>query len=336
MIHDAIQIVRSAVDAGQIPGAALGVVRAEGEAETWAYGKAQLEPETLPLEAAMAFDLASLTKVLFTVPEVLRLLEGGLADLDDPLGRFFPEMAWMQNGELPKRTLRQLLTHTSGLPAWAPLYTWNADAKLLKQQVLQYRWEVGDPGQTLYSDIGYILLGLLLERLRGKPLSDFPLPAGFTWKPQPENSVATERCPWRGRVLRGEIHDENAFALGGAGHAGLFGTLAGVLEWARSVLKGTLLSQAALEEMTRPQTSERALGWVLRQPGFSGGSLCSPRTIGHTGFTGTGVWIDLERGYAWALLTNRVHPSRHKESGIVELRRAVGNAIAAEWRISSR
>ncbi|WP_018466759.1 serine hydrolase domain-containing protein [Calidithermus timidus] len=336
MIHNATRILQSAIDSGQIPGAALGVVWAEGEAEHWVYGKAQLEPESLPLEAAMTFDLASLTKVIFTVPEVLRLVEDGLADLDDPLARFFPEMAWMQNSELPRRTLRQLLTHTAGLPAWAPLYTWNSSPELLKQQVLQHRWEVGEPGPTVYSDIGYILLGLLLERLRGKPLTDFALSSGLTWKPRPENSVATERCPWRGRVLRGEIHDENAFALGGAGQAGLFGSLAGVLEWARSVLEGSLLSQAALEEMTRPQTAERALGWVLWQPGFSGGSLCSPRTIGHTGFTGTGVWIDLERGYAWALLTNRVHPGRHRESGIAELRRAVGNAIAAEWRMSLR
>ncbi len=287
------------------------------------------------LEAGMHFDLASLTKVLFTVPEVLRLVEEGLANLDDPLSRFFPEMAWMQESPLPRRTLRQLLTHTAGLPAWAPMYTWNPRPELLKQQILQQRWEVGEPGPTVYSDLGYILLGFVLERLRGKPLTEFALPAGLTWKPQPEDSVATERCPWRGRVLRGEIHDENAFALGGAGHAGLFGSLAGVLARAQAILDGSLLSRAALEEMVRPQSAERALGWVLRQPGFSGGSLCSPRTLGHTGFTGTGVWIDLERGYAWALLTNRVHPSRHKESGIIELRRAVGNAIAAEWRTST-
>jgi CubicO group peptidase (beta-lactamase class C family) len=332
MIGKAVRILQSAIDSGQIPGAALGVVWAGGEAERWVYGHAQLEPQSLPLEAAMSFDLASLTKVLFTVPEVLRLVEEGLADLDDPLSRFFPEMTWMQESPLPRRTLRQLLTHSSGLPAWAPVYTWNANPELLKQQILQHRWEVGEPGQTLYSDIGYILLGLLLERLRGKPLSEFALPEGLSWKPQPEKAVATERCPWRGRVLRGEVHDENAFALGGAGHAGLFGTLEGVFSCAQAILDGTLLSRAALEEMLRPQTAERALGWVLRQPGFSGGSLCSPRTVGHTGFTGTGVWIDLERGYAWALLTHRVHPSRHKESGIVELRRAVGNAIAAEWR----
>ncbi|HEU4740938.1 MAG TPA: serine hydrolase domain-containing protein [Meiothermus sp.] len=332
MLETATELVQSALDSGSIPGAALGIVRAEGPAQIWVYGKAQLEPEPVPLGQGMFFDLASLTKVLFTVPEVLRLVEDGLADLDDPLSRFFPEMAWMQGSELPKRTLRQLLTHTSGLPAWAPTYTWNTRPELLKQQILQHRWEVQEPGQTVYSDIGYMLLGFLLERLRGKPLGEFPLPAGLTWKPSPENSVATERCPWRGRVLRGEIHDENAFALGGAGHAGLFGTLEGVLSRAQAILNGALLSRAALDEMTRPQTSERALGWIFRQPGFSGGSLCSPRTIGHTGFTGTGVWIDLERGYAWALLTPRVHPTRHRETGIVELRRAVGNAIASQWR----
>jgi CubicO group peptidase (beta-lactamase class C family) len=97
-------------------------------------------------------------------------------------------------------------------------------------------------------------------------------------------------------------------------------------------MSGQVLSAAAMAEMRRPQQAERALGWQIPHPGFSGGSLCSRQTLGHTGFTGTGVWMDFERGYAWVLLTNRVHPSRHRESGILELRRAVGNALAAAWK----
>jgi len=281
-------------------------------------------PETL-------FDLASLTKVLFTVPQVLKLVEDGLADLDDPLSRFLPEMSWIQDSELPKRTLRQLLTHTSGLPAWEPIYTWGTDSNLLKQRVLQHRWEVKPVGEHVYSDIGYILLGLVLERLRGKSLLEFDLPEGFAFNPKnPEDCAATERDPWRGRILQGLVHDENCFALGGAtGHAGLFGSLRAVLAYVHDLMNGRVLSKAALELMRRPQHAERALGWMIPQPGFSGGSLCSPQTLGHSGFTGTGVWMDFERGYAWALLTNRVHPSRHRETGIVELRKAVGNAIAA-------
>lgn len=287
-----------------------------------------------PVGAETLFDLASLTKVLFTVPEVLRLLEDGLADLDDPLSRFFPEMTWMQNSELPRRTLRQLLVHTAGLDGWAPVYTWGTDLSTLKMAVLQHRWEVKPAGGHLYSDIGYILLGLALERLRGRPIAAFDLPSGLAFNPPDASAcAATEACPWRGRVLQGEVHDENCFALGGAtGHAGLFGSLEGVLGRAHALMSAEALSPAALEEMRRPQHPERALGWMTPQPGFSGGSLCSRQTLGHTGFTGTGVWMDFERGYAWALLSNRVHPSRHLETGIFELRKAVGNSIAAEHR----
>lgn len=331
-MQNAIALLQSALEKGPIPGAALGVVGPSGPAQTWVGGYAQLQPNPVPLESAYLFDLASLTKVIFTVTEVLRLVQDGLADLDDPLRRFMPEMSWMQNSPLPSRTLRQLLTHTAGLPAWSAMYTWNPSASLLRQQILQYPWQLDEAGSTRYSDLGYILLGLVLERLRGQEVSEMAVGQGLSWKPSATQSVATEHCPWRGRMLRGEIHDENAFALGGAGHAGLFGSLDGILHHAQGILNGTLLSKAALEEMARPQTPERALGWILRgAPMFGGGSLCSPRTLGHTGFTGTGLWIDLERGYAWTLLTNRVHPTRHQDSGIIELRRAIGNALAAEW-----
>ena len=129
------------------------------------------------------------------------------------------------------------------------------------------------------------------------------------------------------------------FALGGAaGHAGLFGAIDGVLDFARDLMSGAVLSRSALEEMRRPQTATRAIGWQVRhtksdmdEPSWVGGSLCSPATIGHTGFTGTGLWIDFGRDLAWSLLTNRVHPSRHTETGIMALRRTVGNIVAAEF-----
>ena len=330
----AAELVQQAVTSGQVPGAALGVVRAGEPAQMACWGLAAREPEAVPLELGFTFDLASLTKVLFTVPEVLRLVESGLADLDDPLSRHLPELGWMGRSELGTRTLRQLLTHSAGLPAHAPIYTWGSEAHTLKQRVLQEPWPLG---QNVYSDIGYMLLGMVIERLRGTGLVDdglaaLPLPVGLTFAPVPEHSVATERCPWRGRVMRGEVHDENAYALGGvAGHAGLFGTLAGVMDAARGLLDATSLSPAALAELRLPQTDTRALGWERRHQGWSGGSLCSPQTLGHTGFTGTGVWIDFGRGYAWALLTNNVHPSRHTGSNMGPLRRAVGNVLADEW-----
>ncbi len=333
MLKKASQIVKMAVESGRIPGVALGVVGLDGSTEMFCGGIKHLQkPEAIDPDTL--FDLASLTKVLFTVPQILCLVEEGLADLDDSLSRFLPEMAWMQGSELPRRTLRQLLTHVAGLPAWEAIYTWGQEAPTLKHRVLQHCWEVGPVGTHVYSDIGYILLGLVLERVKGKSLGAFALPEGLVFNPpHPEQCAATEQDPWRGRVLQGEVHDENCFALGGAtGHAGLFGSLRGVLAYVHRLMKGEVLSPAALAEMRRPQHAERALGWLIPNPSYSGGSLCSRQTLGHTGFTGTGVWMDFERGYAWVLLTNRVHPSRHKETGIIELRRAVGNAIAAAWK----
>jgi CubicO group peptidase (beta-lactamase class C family) len=138
-------------------------------------------------------------------------------------------------------------------------------------------------------------------------------------------------------VLRGEVHDENAFAMGGvAGHAGLFGTLRGVCGYVRALLEcrlhpGSVLAYLSQEHACAapPDLERRGFGWVLMHPGWSGGDLMSPRSIGHTGFTGTGIWIDLDRGRYTVLLTNRVHPSRHVETSIVGLRRAFNHAAHA-------
>ena len=125
-------------------------------------------------------------------------------------------------------------------------------------------------------------------------------------------------------MLRGEVHDENAFAMGGAaGHAGLFGTIDGVLDFALN-----LLQRGAPPAIRARQSPTRTVGWEARHDGWSGGDACSDATIGHTGFTGTGLWIDFSRGVAWSLLTNRVHPSRHRESGIMTLRRRVGTLVS--------
>jgi CubicO group peptidase (beta-lactamase class C family) len=138
-------------------------------------------------------------------------------------------------------------------------------------------------------------------------------------------------------VLRGEVHDENAFALGGAaGHAGLFGTLDGVLDFARELLAGRALAPASVAAIRAEARPTRTLGWEIRHEGWAGGASCSPATIGHTGFTGTGLWLDWTRGLAWALLTNRVHPTRHADSGIQPLRRAVGDAVVAAFDAGSR
>ncbi len=330
------QPVAEAIEAGRIPGAALGIATADGQRAIRWGGVATLLPEAEPLARDTMFDLASLTKVMVTVVEILRLVEDGLADLDDPLAKHLPDASPDQAGQ----SLRALLTHSSGLPAHEKIWGWGSSAEERRALIIRRGWRAGAP---VYSDINYMLLGFVIEARRGMPLAALPLPPGLTFRPAPAagepgpgeagHFAATETCMLRGRLLRGEVHDENAWSLGGAaGHAGLFGSARALIEFALDILRGRLLSPAALAEMTRPQTADRALGWERRHPHWKGGSLCSERTIGHLGFTGTGLWIDLERGIAWTLLTNRVHPRRDRETGIQDLRRAVGNRLASRWR----
>ena len=342
MVANPLNRAAAAVDAvvatGNIPGAAVGIVdRAGGRWVHWT-GQAQTSPTPRALTRDTWFDLASLTKVLVTTVGVLRLVEDGLADLSDPIARLLPDLGQVDGDPaLRGLTLRSLLTHTSGLPAWAPIYTWGGTPADLAARVRQERWPFGAP---CYSDIGFMLLGQAVERVRQQPLGEGIGTAGLGAHPPTSDAcAATETCAWRGQTLCGTVHDENAAALGGfAGHAGLFGTIDGVLDAARDFLDDRLLSPAATAEMTRPHTATRALGWQIRhnldqgaEPPWTGGSLCSPGTLGHTGFTGTGLWIDRSAGYAWALLTNRVHPSRHRETGIQDLRRTIGNLIAADY-----
>ncbi|MCP8936958.1 beta-lactamase family protein [Alsobacter sp. SYSU M60028] len=320
---------RDAVEAGRIPGAVLGVVSADGGRAVRVAGLAQREPDAVPMRRETVFDLASLTKVVFTTTTILRLVEAGRIGLDDPLAAAIPDLRQYDVAGAPERrlTLRQCLTHQTHLPAVEPLYTYGQDPETLRAFVLQREWRAGP---SVYSDINFILLGIVIERLTGRPLLEQPLQPGFTFRPDPTQCAATERCSWRGRVMRGEVHDENAFALGGAsGHAGLFGAVDALLEFAGRILDGSLLSPATMAELTRRQSPTRALGWEIAYPGWSGGDACGAGTLGHTGFTGVGLWIDRERGRAWTLLTNRVHPTRHRDTGIVELRRAVGDAVAA-------
>jgi CubicO group peptidase (beta-lactamase class C family) len=318
--------VEQAIGEGRIPGAVLGIVNASGERAVAFGGRAQVVPVPVSLRRETVFDLASLTKVIFTTATILHLIEQGRMSLDQPLGELIPDLR-QYDLAAPERalTVRQCLSHQTFLPAVEPLYTYGQDPKTLRAFVLQRVWAHGPP---VYSDINFILLGIAIERVTGKPLKQQPLEPGFTFSPDPESCAATEHCQWRERVLRGEVHDENACALGGAsGHAGLFGAIDAVLDFAKSLLDGTALSAASLVLLRTRQSPRRSPGWEMRYDGWSGGDACSESTIGHTGFTGTGLWIDFQRGLAWSLLTNRVHPTRHSDSGIVQLRQAVGDLV---------
>lgn len=328
LIENAFEPATAAIAQGRIPGAVLGLVTASGERVTTAQGLAQIEPEPAPLSCETWFDLASLTKVIFTTTCILRLVDEGRVGLDDPLVSVIPDLRQYDMNAAERRlTFRQCLSHQTHLPAVEPLYTYGQDPNTLRAFILQRVWQAGPP---VYSDINFMLLGIAIERITGKPLIEQPLPEGFSFRPDPAACAATERCSWRGRVMRGEVHDENAFALGGAsGHAGLFGTIDGVLDFARALLDGSALKPASRDAIRTRESATRTVGWEAFHPGWHGGNACSDTTIGHTGFTGTGLWLDVERGLAWSLLTNRVHPSRHKDSGILDLRRATGERVIA-------
>lgn len=315
--------VRQAIDAGRIPGAVLGIVTAEGAREIRAAGHAQLVPMARPMTPDTWFDLASLTKVLFTTPRILALAAKGVIELDAPLTTLLPDLRQYDATAWERRvTFRQCLGHLTPFPAVEPLYTYGRDPDLLRAFVLQREWRAGPP---VYSDINFILLGLALERHHRQPIRAMYPGAGLAWSAPPEQTAATEDCTWRHRILCGEVHDDNTAALQGAGHAGLFGTADAVLDHALPHLTGH-----ADPLHCAPLSASRSHGWERRHPGWPGGDAASPGAIGHTGFTGTGLWIDPDRGLAWCLLTNRIHPTRHHDSGIGPLRRAVGDAICNE------
>jgi CubicO group peptidase (beta-lactamase class C family) len=358
--------MQSAVEAGVFPGAVL-LVRLRGAVRYHrAVGLAATVPLPEPVSCDTIYDLASLTKPLATVTSILCLVQDGKLSLDVAVQDYLPELRARPVGGA---TIAQLLSHSSGLPAWRPFYERVAEQDKLrpgflgsaaaKAYVLQLigAEELAAPigPQAVYSDVGFMLLGLLVERLAGRSLAEYvreriygPINAApllflptKDGQPQlPAGSIApTEDDPWRGRMLRGEVHDENAYALGGiAGHAGLFGTAAAVLAvsgcWLDSVKGRPSLLRS---DLARRFTSRRemapgsswGLGWDSPSPPSSSGTKFSPRSFGHLGYTGTSLWVDPERELEVVLLSNRVHPTR-KNDKIREFRPLIHDVIYKE------
>jgi CubicO group peptidase (beta-lactamase class C family) len=292
------------------------------------------------------YDIASLTKVVATSTAAMILADRGFLDLEAPLRSIVPECASPGSERV---RIRHLLTHSSGWRAWAPLYLelCGKEAFLARVAALPLEYEPGS--QSLYGDLGFILLGAAIERVSGRALDAWVLdevldPLGMTttrflppeaWKGR---IAPTELDGWRGRLLRGEVHDENAYAMGGvAPHAGLFSTAADLGRLAQLLLDGgTAGGRRLASRRTVAQFTERAgipgstwaLGWdTPTRNGYSaGGTRLSGRAFGHLGFTGTSLWIDPERELYVVLLTNRVHPSR-ENIRIRAVRPAVMDAV---------
>jgi CubicO group peptidase (beta-lactamase class C family) len=320
--------LEEAIVGSRIPGGVLGIVDLEHGRIARATGSASLVPERRPMQLDTWFDLASVTKVLFTTPHILAHHLAGRLDLDAPLTSLIPDLRqYTPDSWERKVTFRQCLGHQTPFPNDVAIFTFGENPSLLRNFVLQHRWE---PVPSVYTCVNFILMGIALERLEGKKIRDMDPGSGFAFSAPPERSAATEFCNWRNRIVVGEVHDENCAALQGAGNAGLFGTMQSVLDAAEGLLRGNDEGDPATRLQRTPLSATRTHGWERPYTGWSGGDRTNATTIGHTGFTGTGLWVDFENRRAWVLLTNRVHPSRYSDSGILQLRRAVGDAVSSD------
>ena len=340
------RVVQRGLDAGGYPGAAV-IVGRKG-ATVWQKGFGHLgwtsdSPAVDPGQSI--YDLASLTKVIGTTTAAMILYDEGKLVLDEKVTRYLPSFT---GGEKDQVTVRELLEHRSGLPAgrdlWRHAHTPEEARQLVLETPLEYR---PDHGQV-YSDLGADLLGWVVEAAAGMPLDRFlathvftPLgmkDTGF----RPSDSLVyriapTEVSPPRGYPVRGEVHDENAFALGGvAGHAGLFGTASDLAVFAQMMLNGgtydgvRIVSDSAVRLFTARASGNRALGWEVADGTHGAGSYLSGSAYGHTGFTGTSIWIDPDREMFVILLTNRVHAARAKRPAkvIADVRADLADAAA--------
>jgi CubicO group peptidase (beta-lactamase class C family) len=307
-----------------------------------AFGRFTFDAETPAAAHDTVFDLASLTKVLATSLFVMRDVEHGRLALDEEVGLHLPR--W-KTAARERVTIRDLLSHSSGLPAHRPFFREYVGREAFERAICMTPLEYVPRMRSIYSDLGFMLLGFILEDGGGLPQRLDALkrhigtPEDLQFNP-PESwrrrTAPAHHDPWRGRLLVGEVDDENAYALGGAaGHAGLFGTAAAVGDVARHLLqvidgrKGAFGRESVMTLANRREDvpgSSRALGWDTMLPTSSCGTRMSARAFGHTGFTGTSLWIDPERGVYVVLLTNRVYPDR-KNDAIARVRPAVHDAV---------
>jgi len=344
-----------AIERAEIPGAVV-LARMPREGEVlefaWAQGLSVMRPERLPMVRETVFDLASLTKNLATTTAIMLLVGDEKIALDDPVAQYLPTFAERDKEEV---TIRHLLTHSAGLKPWRGYHetllekqrrtgqsnlatpegkAWIVD-RVLRSGL------VHEPGDAaVYGDLDFIVLGALVEAVAGEPFEHFcserifkplgmndtyfiPLAGGLEAssglsESQRRKIAATENCPWRKRILWGEVHDPNAFAMGGvAGHAGLFAPADDVMRFAQAFLdswhgRSDVLPSALVKQFSArqeiPEKSDWALGWDTPTEGqSSSGQYFSRDSVGHLGFTGTSLWIDLERELIVVMLTNRVH-----------------------------
>ena len=337
-------VLTRALADGAFPGAIAVVGNHAGLLASYGVGRLDATDPARPTVRTI-YDLASLTKIIATTSLMLHLVDAGRVALDTPAVRYLPDWHGPRASEI---TVRQLMTHSSGLAAWRAFYKEAIDKADARAQLMLVGPDAPPGTRYLYSDMNFMLLGMIAERLTGMPLDSAfqvlvakPLKLVDT-RFLPDSSLRariapTEFDPWRQRQLRGEVHDENASRFGGvSGHAGLFSTATDLSRVVRMWMNGGTLdgvrfaSSQTVAQFTRAQDtliSKRALGWETPNGTNSAGHYFSSRAFGHTGFTGTSIWIDPSRDVFVILLTNRVNPTRENKK-IGGVRVALADAIA--------
>jgi CubicO group peptidase (beta-lactamase class C family) len=325
------------------PGAIAIIGSRSGVLAEYAVGHLEWGEASAP-DRRTLWDLASLTKIVSLTSAVAHLVGLGKLDIEAPVQRYLP--TWRGQWKDQVR-VSHLLTHSAGLPAWRPLYKEAESAPEARALVLSTPLETPPGLRMLYSDLGAILLGEIVARVGGMPLDEYverhifaPLGMRETlYRPSPslrDRVAPTEFDPWRQRKVRGEVHDENAFRLGGvSAHAGLFSTGADLVRFARMYLNYGMLDGVRVLDSATVVTitarydstlSHRALGWETANGANSGGNRLSRRAFGHTGFTGTSMWIDPVHDLFVILLSNRVNPTRENRR-IGGVRIALADAV---------
>ena len=353
------ELLLSGLEQKIYPGAVLLVAQGGEIVFFRAVGNRVVIPERLPMEKDTIFDLASLTKPLATTLAVMKLVDEDLLELDAPISSLIQPFPWQDKAHLSPRLF---LNHSSGLADWKPFYLRliklppEERKPALRRLIMEEPLSSEPKTVSLYSDLGFMLLEWIVEMIAGKDPSSFletslyqPLGLKILYLDhiaaerthRKELYAATEDCPWRKGIVQGHVHDENAFALGGySGHAGLFGTAMDIFTLTSMLVNlyhgepSALLKEKTVKTFLSRQElvpgSTWALGWDTPSKGnSSSGIYFGPKSIGHTGFTGTSVWIDLEKNITAIFLTNRVHPTRSNEK-IKRFRPELHNLIMQE------
>ena len=354
LLRPAYNVIESAIADKAFPGATL-AVGYKGKVAIHAFGNLSYDANAPAVEPRTMYDIASLTKVVATTTLVAKLVEGDFPvplDLDAKVERYLPEWAADSNAKdiewRHRVTVRHLLTHTSGLPPFKEYWRTSTSKQETLKRIFAEPLDYEPGSKEVYSDLGIILTAEIVERLTGRPLDELvkmyiTSPVGMK-----DTMFRPPKTLWqwiaptefdknlRHRLVQGEVHDENAFTMGGvSGHAGLFSTAPDLAAFCQMLLNGgiyahhRILKRATIAQFTTPQklsSGTRTLGWAVPTEGGSSGHYFSTQSFGHTGFTGTSIWIDQERQVFVVLLTNRVNPTRENMK-IAQVRPAVADAV---------